>query len=99
MSGSPKKTGKSDLQEQRKRWRRAAAAVITASRRDKDLTQVQFAERMGWSHDTVASLETGRRKIELGDIIIAAIALDEEPNTLIQRVLQWNVRDHRSTRK
>lgn len=99
MSASQKKSGKSELQEQRKRWRRAAAAVIAATRRDKDMTQVQFAGRMGWSHDTVASLESGRRKIELGDLIMAAMALEEEPNTLIQRVLQWNVRDRRPIRR
>jgi transcriptional regulator with XRE-family HTH domain len=99
VSAIPKKSGKSDLENQRKQWRRAAAAVIAATRRDKDMTQDQFASLMGWSHDTVANLESGRRKIELGDLVMAAIVLDEEPNTLIQRVLQWNVRDRRSTRK
>lgn len=93
MSASRKKTGKSELQAQRDRWRRAAAAVIAATRRDKDVTQVEFGSRMGWSHDTVASVESARRKIELGDLVMAANALDEDPNTLIQRVLQWNVRD------
>jgi transcriptional regulator with XRE-family HTH domain len=98
VSASQKKSGKSELQDQRKRWRRAAAAVMAATRRDKDITQVEFGMRMGWSHDTVASIESGRRKIELGDLVMAAIALDEDPNTLIQRVLQWNERDRRSTR-
>ena len=99
MSAISKKSGKTDLEDQRKRWRKAAAAVIAATRRDKDMTQDQFGRLMGWSHDTVANLESGRRKIELGDLIMAAIALDEEPNTLIQRVLQWNTSDRRSTRK
>ncbi len=96
MSASRKKSGKSELQQQRERWRRAAAAVIAATRRDKDVTQVEFGDRMGWSHDTVASVESGRRKIEIGDLVMAAVALDEDPNTLIQRVLQWNIRDRRA---
>jgi hypothetical protein len=50
---------------------------------------------MGWSHDTVASAEGGRRKWELGDVIMAADALDEDRDTLIQRVLQWNAHDRR----
>jgi transcriptional regulator with XRE-family HTH domain len=90
-----KKSGKSELREQRERWRRAAAAVIAATRRDKDVTQVEFGDRMGWSHDTVASVESGRRKIEIGDLVMAAVALNEDPNTLVQRVRQWNVRDRR----
>jgi transcriptional regulator with XRE-family HTH domain len=96
VSAGGRKSGKSEIQEQRDRWRRAAAAVIAATRRDKDVTQVEFGSRMGWSHDTVASVESGRRKIEFGDLILAAVALDEDPNILIQRVLQWNVRDRRT---
>jgi transcriptional regulator with XRE-family HTH domain len=83
---------KSEIEQQRDRWRRAAAAVIAATRRDKDITQEVFATRMGWSHDTVANLESGRRKIEVGDLAMAAIALDEKPATLFQRTLQWNAK-------
>ena len=93
VSASQTKSAKSDLEKRRKRWRRASAAVVSATRRDKDITQVEFGNRMGWSHDTVASAEGGRRKWELGDLIMAAHALNEEPDTLIQRVLQWNAPD------
>jgi len=99
VSASQRKSGKSELQQQRERWCRAAAAIIAATRRDKDMTQVEFGHRMGWSHDTVASVESARRKIEFGDLIMAANALEEDPNILVQRVLQWNVRDRRTTRK
>ena len=95
VSASHKKSAKSDLDERRKRWRRAAGAVVSATRRDKDITQVEFGNRMGWSHDTVASAEGGRRKWELGDLIMATDALNEERDTLIQRVLQWNAPDRR----
>jgi transcriptional regulator with XRE-family HTH domain len=95
VSASRKKSAKSQLEEQRRTWRRAAGSVIAATRRDKDVTQVELGIRMGWSHDTVASIELGRRKIELGDLIMAAFALDEDPNVLIHRVLQWNARSRR----
>lgn len=87
MSTSKRK--KSEINQQRELWRRAAAAVIAATRRDKDITQEQFATRMGLSHDTVANLESGRRKIEVGDLAMAAMVLDEKPATLFQRTLQW----------
>lgn len=90
MATSTKKSGKLEMQQQRERWRRAAAAVIAATRRDKDITQQEFGKRMGWSHDTVANMESGRRKIEFGDIVMAAIALDERPDLLLQRALRWN---------
>jgi transcriptional regulator with XRE-family HTH domain len=90
VTTSKKKSGKLEMQQQRERWRRAAAAVIAATRRDKDVTQAEFAARMGWSHDTVANIESGRRKIEFGDIVMAAIALEEKPEILLQRALRWN---------
>jgi len=65
----------------------------TYSRRDKDIRQAQFGELLGWSHDTVANIESGRRKIEFGDVVLAAIVLGEKPDTLIQRILQWNSRN------
>ena len=85
-----KKSRKSEKEQERSQLRRAVAAVIAATRRDKDVTQVDFGERMGWSHDTVANVESGRRKIEWGDVVMAAIALGEKPETLFQRALQWN---------
>ena len=87
MSTSKRK--KSEMNQQRELWRRAAASVIAATRRDKDVTQEQFAAQMGLSHDTVANLESGRRKIEVGDLVMAATVLDEKPATLFQRTLQW----------
>lgn len=78
------------MQYQRDQWRRAAAAIIAATRRDNDVSQVQFGDNMGWSHDTVANIESGRRKIEFGDVVMSAIALGESPETLVRRILQWN---------
>ena len=92
MATAKRQGGKLERQQERERWRRAAAAVIAATRRDKDVTQEEFGARMGWSHDTVANTETGRRKIEFGDVVMAAVVLDEKADILIQRILHWNGR-------
>jgi DNA-binding XRE family transcriptional regulator len=74
---------------QRERWDRAVVAVWAATRRDLDLTQQQFADKLGWSRDTVAALEAGRRKVEVSDVILFALAVGVEPETLFRRVLRW----------
>jgi len=81
---------KSAAKAVRERWRRAAASIISQSRRDKDFTQSQLAAAVGWSRDTLAKVETGKGKIEFGDIMLIAKALDEKPELLIRRILGWN---------
>jgi DNA-binding XRE family transcriptional regulator len=74
---------------QRERWNRAVVAVWSATRRDLDLTQQNLADKLGWSRDTVAALEAGRRKIEVSDVILFALAVGVDPETLFRRVLRW----------
>ena len=64
-------------------------AVWAATRRDLDLTQQQVADKMGWSRATLAGLEAGRRKVEVSDMILFALAVGVEPETLFRRVLRW----------
>ena len=80
---------KSVAKATRERWRKTAGVVIAASRSDKDMTQEGLAKKVGWSRTTLIKAESGKGKIELGDIILIATALDEDPETLIHRVLQW----------
>jgi DNA-binding XRE family transcriptional regulator len=86
MQDSSKKPKK---QAQRERWNRAVVAVWSATRRDLDLTQQNVADKLGWSRDTVAALEAGRRKIEVSDVILFALAVGVDPETLFRRVLRW----------
>lgn len=76
-------------QAQRERWNRAAAVVIAATRRDKDMSQDALAERLEVSRDVVANIEAGRRKIEVSDLILIARALNVDPAELFGRVLRW----------
>lgn len=74
---------------QRARWRRAIAAVCSASRKDSDVTQEIMAERMGWSRSTIAKFETGNRRINAEDLLLWASALELEPETLLRRIVRW----------
>jgi DNA-binding transcriptional regulator YiaG len=82
VATSKKKSRKLEMQPQRERWHRAAAAVIAATRQDRDVTPADFAAQTRWSHDAVANIESGRRKIEFGDVVMAAIAIEEKPEIL-----------------
>lgn len=80
---------KSKQQVQRERWNKAVVTVWTASRRDADLSQGELAQKLGWSRDTVASLEAGRRKVEVSDVILLAAAVGVDAKVLFERILRW----------
>ncbi len=77
------------IEVQRERWNRAAAVVLSATRRDSDVSQEALAERLGVSRDVVANIEAGRRKIEVSDLILIARALDVNATELFGRILRW----------
>lgn len=80
---------KSAKRRARERWRQTAGAVIAHTRRDSDITQEDLAERLGVSVDTIGAIETGRRKVEVGELIEAAKALNVDPVKMLKRVLAW----------
>ena len=84
----PKNT-RSAKQRQLQHWRKVTARVISASRQDSDVTQLQVASKLGLSRETIGNMEAGRRKIEVGDLIMTAQALNIEPAKLFERILRW----------
>ena len=70
-------------------WRHTAGAVIAHTRDDMDVTQRVLAEAMGVSEDTMGAIESGRRKIAVGELIEIAKTLDVHPMKLLQRILEW----------
>jgi len=74
---------------QRERWNRAVVAVWSATRRDAGLSQAVLAQKLGCSRDTIAAIESGRRKVEVSDVILFATALSIEPETIFRRILRW----------
>jgi transcriptional regulator with XRE-family HTH domain len=71
------------------RWRRAARTVIAASRRDKDIRQEDLARKIGWSRTKLAKTERGRREIRFAELLLIAVAVGENPEDVIRRVLRW----------
>ncbi len=72
------------------RWRKTVGAVIGAAIRDSDRTQVQVAQALGISENVLSEIVQGHRKTELGEIVLIAKAIDEDPLVLIRRVLSWH---------
>lgn len=73
----------------RSKWHRAVVTVITASRREANLTQEQLAARLGWHRSTIAKIEAGERRLDVAEFITIATALKIEPAALFSRVLSW----------
>jgi transcriptional regulator with XRE-family HTH domain len=76
-------------QKERDRWNRAIVTVIRAARDDADVTQQELANRLGFTHRQVVNMEHGRRAIHASDLIMIARALNEDPETLMRRILRW----------
>ena len=75
---------------ERSRWNNAAAVVLGATRSDSDTSQVKLAKLVGLSRHVIANIETGRRKIELSDLIMICRALNLDPVKVLNRVLRWH---------
>jgi transcriptional regulator with XRE-family HTH domain len=76
-------------QKERDRWNRAIVTVIRAARDDADVTQQELANRLGFTHRQVVNMEHGRRAIHASDLIMIAKALNEDPETLMRRIVRW----------
>jgi transcriptional regulator with XRE-family HTH domain len=76
-------------QRQREHWDRAVIAAVASARKDRDVTQAELAERLGWSREIVSNIEQGRRGVTVSDLILIGRALNIEPETLFRRILHW----------
>jgi transcriptional regulator with XRE-family HTH domain len=73
----------------RKRWARKIVAVLKATREDLDVQRTELAAGLGFTVNQVANLEYGRRELRVVDLIMIALALRIEPETLFRRILKW----------
>ena len=78
-----------DLDQARARWERTAAIVLTGTRRQLNVSQQELADRLGWTRNMVANLESGRRAMRLSDLLLIAEALGTSAEVLMQRILTW----------
>jgi DNA-binding XRE family transcriptional regulator len=74
---------------ERRRWNNAAAVVLAAARSDSDKRQKELAKLVGLSPHVIANIETGRRRIELSDLIMICRALKLDPVKVLNMVLRW----------
>ncbi len=72
------------------RWRKTVGAVIGTSIKDSDRKQVDVAQSVGISENTLSEIVQGHRKTELGEIVLIARAINEDPLVLIRRMLSWH---------
>ncbi len=72
------------------RWRKTVGAVIGTSIRDSDRKQFQVAKALGMSENMLSEIVQGHRKTELGEIVLIAKAINEDPLVLIRRMLNWH---------
>jgi len=74
---------------ERSRWNNAAAVVLAATRNDSDKSQEELSKLVGVSRNVIANIESGRKKIELSDLIMISRALNVDPVKVLSRVLRW----------
>lgn len=72
------------------RWRKTVGAVIGTSIRDSDRKQFQVAKSVWMSENMLSEIVQGHRKTELGEIVLIAKAINEDPIVLIRRMLNWH---------
>ena len=84
------KARKSAQRKVLQRWRKTVGAVIGTSIRDSDRKQVEVAQAIGMSENTLSEIVQGHRKTELGEIVLIAKAINADPLVLMRRVLNWN---------
>lgn len=87
---SEEKVRKSAQRRMLERWRKTVGAVIGTAIRDSDRKQLQVAKAVGISENTLSEIVRGHRKTELGEIVLIARAINEDPVVLIRRMLNWN---------
>ena len=73
----------------RQRLREIVRAVLAASRRDRDVSQRELAERLQMTRNQIANIESGRRAVDAVDFVLIAKALQVSPETLLFRILRW----------
>ena len=78
---------------------RAVSIAIKASRIDRDLSQNQIAQSMGWSSEVISNIEKTRRNVTVSELIAIAEAMGEDPEEIFRRILQWRRRRPRSATK
>ena len=63
--------------------------LLTKYRKDKLITQVDLAERLGKPQSYVSKYESGERRLDVIEFIEVCEALQIDPNTVINQIRNW----------
>jgi transcriptional regulator with XRE-family HTH domain len=66
---------------------RKLTAILLDARKRADLTQQQVADRLERPQSFIAKVEGGERRIDLGEFVALSRALDTDPRTLLDTLL------------
>jgi hypothetical protein len=86
----PDNNGRVSRSKALQRWRKTVGAVIGTAIRDSDRKQVEVARAVGMSENVLSEIVQGHRKTEVGEIVLIAQAIDEDPMALLRRMLSWH---------
>jgi transcriptional regulator with XRE-family HTH domain len=73
----------------RSRTHKALIAVLVGTRREAGLTQRDLAKKLHRPHSWVSKIETGERRVDVGEFMEIARALKVDPVALFTRVVRW----------
>ena len=60
--------------------------VLADIRRERNITQVDLAHRMGNTQSAVSKLESGQTRVTVAESLLMCAAMGEEPGDFINRV-------------
>ena len=81
---------RNEIEDFRKRWNRAVAAVLSGARTDADLNQNEVAEALQLSLSTVSRIEAGEREMTIADLALFARLTKTNPAALIDLITRWS---------
>jgi transcriptional regulator with XRE-family HTH domain len=80
---------RNEIEEFRRRWNRASAAVLSGARKDADLKQVDVARALQLSLSTVQRIEAGEREMTIAELALFARLTKTTPASLIDLITRW----------
>lgn len=83
---------RNEIEEFRKRWNRATAAVLSGARNDADLSQDDVAKALQMSLSTVSRTEAGEREMTIADLALFARLTKTTPAALIDLITRWSTK-------
>ena len=64
----------------------ALVSALIKARKEKGLTQAEFAERLRCHQSFVARIESGQRRIDVPELVILCRALEADPIEIVQTI-------------